>query len=325
MQKINKKNCRIWSRLGQRGTVCGVALPEIMEEKSNCYVLTADLAQLSGLERVKQKFSERFVNVGIAEQNMVGIGAGLAFEGNVVFMTTYATFLSMRCYEQIRHNLGYQNANVKLIGSSAGMAMGMSGNTHYSMEDMAIMRAIPNMRVISPADAAAAYYAVHYAAQHDGPFYIRLSGNLNEPVIYQEEAGFQFNKASIVREGRRIVLIAVGSMVSEAIKASELLEACGLFPTVIDMHTIKPLDTNILDKYILEDYIFTIEEHSIIGGLGSAVAEYLSEKKERPIQVRIGINDKFVHPGEYAYIKRENRLDAAGISQYIQTYIQKRM
>lgn len=318
MQKIDKKNGRMWSRLGQRGTICGVALPELLKERENCYIITADLAHLSGLDRVKQSYPERFINVGIAEQNMIGVAAGLSFEGNVVFATTYATFISMRSYEQIRHNLGYQKANVKIIGSASGLAMGMSGNTHYSYEDIAIMRVIPNMTVISPADASEAYQAVYAAAAQEGPVYLRLSGNLNEKVLYQEPYDFQIGKAVTMKRGKDLVIIATGGAVSESLSAAEKLEAKGIYPTVLNMHTIKPLDIAALKDYSREKLIVTVEEHSIIGGLGSAVAEFLTSLKNPPLQLRIGIEDTFLHPAGYEYLKQEAGLNADGICRSIE-------
>lgn len=194
--------------LGQRGTVCGVALIEIMEEYQNSYTLTADLAHLSGLDRVQHMFPERFVNVGIAEQNMIGIAAGLAAEGNVVFATTYATFLTMRCYEQIRHHMGYQHMNIKLIGSAAGVEMGMSGNTHYTYEDIAIMRAIPNITVVSPADPAEAYQIMHQAAATEGPMYIRLTGGMNQQMVTKcEDSDIQIGKSKELQSGTDAAVI----------------------------------------------------------------------------------------------------------------------
>lgn len=317
MRQIDKRNGRMWSRLGQRGTVCGVALPELLEEREDCYVITADLANLSGLDRVRRKYPGKFINVGIAEQNMIGVAAGLAFEGNTVFATTYATFISMRSYEQIRHNLGYQKANVKVIGSASGLAMGMSGNTHYSYEDLALMRVIPNMVVVSPADAVEAYQAIHYAANYEGPVYIRLSGNLNEPTLYQSPYDFKFGKAVVLRKGEGLVIIATGGMVAEALSAAEKLNETGIYPTVINMHTIKPLDVEILREYSDEKLLITIEEHNIIGGMGSAVAEFLASSKNSMPLVRIGIEDKFLHPAEYKYLKQENGLDSNGIYKKI--------
>lgn len=317
MQEITRKNSRIWSRLGQRGTVCGAALPEIMSERENCYVITADLAHLSGLDRVRQNFPERFLNAGIAEQNMIGVAAGLAFEGNAVFATTYATFLSMRSYEQIRHNLGYQGANVKLIGSTAGFAMGMSGNTHYAFEDIALMRVIPNMIIVSPADAAEAYQAVYQAAAHNGPVYLRLTGNQNTPVLYQEPYHFRLGEAVQMRQGKGVVLIAAGGSTADALKAADELEKDGIYPAVVNMHTIKPLDVSAVSRYLQEDLIVTIEEHHVTGGLGGAVAEYLSSVRHSARLLRIGIDDRFVHPAEYEYLREKNELHPEGIYKKI--------
>lgn len=322
MQEISKKNIRIWSRLGQRGTICGVVLPELAE-KRKIYVLTADLEQLSGLERFKTNFPEYFLNMGIAEQNMIGVAAGLAFEGNVVFATTYATFLTMRCYEQIRHNLGYQGANVKLIGSSSGVAMGMSGNTHYTFEDIAIMRAIPNMMILSPADSTEAYCMAHKVADYHGPVYLRLSGELNNPPVYEEGYEYKFGKASQFFEGKDVTIIATGSMVYESLEAVNLLNEMGIAATVINMSVLKPLDYDIIKKNLNVELIVTVEEHSVIGGLGSAVAEFLSGLEKKPRQARIGIEDQFLHPGEYEYLKQENGLTAEKIALRIKNELKR--
>ncbi len=317
MQEINKRNSRTWSRLGQRGTVCGVALPEMLKEQEGYYVMTADLAHLSGLDRIRQNFPHQFINVGIAEQNMIGVASGLAFEGNTVFVTTYATFLSMRGYEQIRHNLGYQRANVKLIGSASGLAMGMSGNTHYSYEDLAIMRVIPNMVVVSPADAAEAYQAVYCAANQEGPVYIRLSGNLNEPVIYSEPYDFQLGKGMILKQGEDIVLIATGGVVADALCAAERLDSYGISSAVINMHTIKPLDEEVIKRHFHVKWMVTVEEHNMIGGLGSAVAEFLASQKNSPLLARIGVEDQFLHPADHGFLKQKCGLDSDGIYKKI--------
>lgn len=317
MQEIIKKNMRTWSRLGQRGTVCGVALPEVAENHENLFVMTADLAQLSSLERFKNSYPDRFFNVGIAEQNMIGIAAGFAFEGNNVFATTYATFLSMRCYEQIRHNLGYQGANVKLVASSAGMAMGMSGNTHYTIEDIAIMRAIPNMLVLSPADAAEAYQMIHTLADYDGPAYIRLTGNLNQPIVTEEKAEFAIGQGKIVREGNDVAIIATGNSVYDAMEASHKLVENGINVKVVNMSCIKPLDQRVLEKCLNTALIVTVEEHSIIGGLGGAVAEALSKLQSHPRLKIIGIEDCFLRPANYGYLKQQMGLDGESIAASI--------
>lgn len=317
MLEVNRRNARVWSMLGQRGTVCGKALPEILEENKDAIVITADLATLSGLERIKENFSKQFYNVGIAEQNMIGIAAGMSFEGDVVFATTYATFISMRCYEQIRHNLGYQKANVKVIGSAAGLAMGLSGNSHYSYEDLAIMRAIPNMIVLSPADASEAYVAIHSVASINAPVYMRLTGNLNMPIVYDQPYDFKIGKGITLRQGSDIALIATGSMVYEAIRAAVMLSGEGIEATVINMHTLKPIDEDVINQQRDKKLIVTIEEHSVIGGLGSAVSEVLSEKGNAPAIMKIGINDEFVHPSDYVTLLEKCGLTAEQISKKI--------
>lgn len=290
-----------------------MALPELAKERDDLYVMTADLAQLSGLERFRTQFPSRFMNAGIAEQNMLGIAAGLGLEGNTVFVTTYATFISMRCYEQIRHNLGYQRANVKLIASASGLAMGMSGNTHYAIEDIAIMRAMPGMVVLSPADATEAYLMTHAAAEYRGPVYLRLTGGLNNECVFDEDVSFSLGKARTLRDGADIAIVATGSMTAEALKAGGILQEKGIRAKVIHMGTIKPIDTEAIDDCMDMRMIITAEEHSVIGGLGGAVAEYLSQYHTHPKLYRIGINDTFLQPAEYEYLKEKYGLSAEGI------------
>ncbi len=317
MLEVNKKNIRIWSMLGQRGSICGTALTEIMKERSNCFTLTADLGHTSGLDRVIELFPDRFINVGIAEQNLIGTAAGIAFDGNIAVATTFATFLTMRCFEQVRHNLGYHKANVKLLGAMAGFSIGMFGNTHYSYEDIALMRVIPNMTVISPADATEAYKAMYASMEINGPIYIRLSDGINCPVVYKEDYKYEIGKAITLREGTDIMIIACGGMVNECIRASQILETKGIKAGVINMHTIKPLDEEILRNISGEGLVFTVEEHSIIGGLGGAVAEFYSSLKSSPKHIRIGIDDKFINPGMQHYVKHQNKLDSNGIVERV--------
>ena len=317
MLEINKRNIRTFSMLGQRGSICGLALPEIMSFKEKCYVLTADLGHTSGLDRVMEKYPDRFVNVGIAEQSLIGTAAGLAFDGNVAVATTFATFLTMRCYEQIRHNLGYQMANVKLLGAMSGFAIGMFGNTHYSYEDIALMRVIPNLTVISPADATEAYKAFYASIEVDGPVYIRLSDGINSGIVYENDYDYEIGKAVNLLEGEDIVIIACGGMVSECIKATKILSKKGIQARLINMHTIKPLDEDILKTIDENKVVFTVEEHSIIGGLGGAVSEFYSSQKSSPKIIRIGVNDEFLNPGEQQYVKKISGLDSVGIADRI--------
>jgi transketolase len=311
--------------LGQRGAVFGVALPELAKNMDNLWVLTADLASLSGLDRFKSSCPDKFLNVGIAEQNMIGIAAGLAKEGNCVFATTYATFVSMRSFEQIRNNMGYMKFNVKVIASSAGLAMGMSGNTHYAMEDIALMRSIPNMVVLSPADGAEAVKMIYAIAQFDGPVYMRLTGVQNCPVIYKEDYNFVIGEGIILKQGKDVALIATGTITHEALRTSQLLDERGISATVVNMHTIKPLDLQLLDRlFASHKLIVSIEEHSVIGGLGSAIAEHKATVEGSPRQMFIGIPDQFLKAGEYGYLLDNCGLTASCMARDIEVELQSK-
>jgi len=321
MQEFNKRNVIAWSRLGQRGSIFGLALPEIADEMKNVRVVTADLGFLSGLDRFRKAWTDKYINVGIAEQNMIGISAGLAKEGNCVFATTYATFCSLRSLEQIRHNLGYMKFNVKVVGSSAGFAMGMSGNTHYAIEDIAVMRSIPNMIVISPADAAEAYFSAFAVSKIDAPVYIRLTGTMNCPIIYNENYTFQIGKAVVLREGTDLALIGAGTLVHTLLEVAKLLEQEGISCSVINMHTIKPLDIETLKNVLTAKAIVTVEEHSVIGGLGGAVAEYLAPLRNRPPHLILGIPDAFGKAGEYNWLLEKYGLTSHGITDSIRKFL----
>jgi len=296
-------NATVWSRLGSRGTF-GLALTDLAGECDDLMALTADLAITSGLGRFQAQYPEKFINVGIAEQNMLGIGAGMAKEGKNVFVTTFATFAAMRSYEQIRVHLGYMGINLKVVGLASGLAMGMFGNTHYGIEDLALMRAVPGLLVLSPADGAEIVKTIQAMARYKGPAYIRLSGAMNNPAVYGEEYDFQVGKAVTLREGGGdVTIIATGTMVHESLAAAKLLAERGVSAAVVNMHTIKPLDTSVIDKACAcSRLIVTVEEHSVIGGLGGAVAEYKSRLPKAPGQLFIGLPDQFGKSGEYKYL-----------------------
>jgi len=313
---INSRKARLWSKLGQRGTF-GMVISELAEEIENLMVLTADLSTTSGLDRFKSAYPEKFLNVGIAEQNMLGIGAGLSKEGYVVFTTTFATFASMRSLEQVRLHMGYMKFNMKLVGLASGFAMGQFGNTHYGMEDIAIMRAIPNMILLSPADCVEAAKATEAAALYKGPVYLRLTGVMNTPMVYKENYDFRIGEAITLREGSDITIIATGSMVHQSLLAAELLDDQSISASVVNMHTIKPLDTEAIKKARNSKLIVTIEEHNIIGGLGSAISEFKSHFSNFPRQVFIGIPDSFPKVGDYEYLIDQNNLTASKIADRI--------
>lgn len=308
MQTKELTNARAYSRLGQRGSIFGMAVLDTVKNDPTHVVLTADLAQLSGLDRFKKAYPENMINVGIAEQNMLGIAAGLAAEGYKPIVTTYATFITLRSCEQIRHYLGYMNLKVIVVGSGAGLVQGFSGNTHYSVEDLAVMRAIPNITVLSPSDAAQAVKAFEAAKQVPNSVYIRLSGGLGCPIVYKNDYNFEIGTPIVAREGGDLTIFATGMMVSAALKAAELLSEKGISVKVVDVHTIKPLSDSVLDNTLSSKLLITIEEHNVIGGLGGVISEKLAAIGNTPPLMCLGIKDCFSRVGDYEYLLSENRL-----------------
>lgn len=317
MLEITKSNARQWSRLGSRA-VFGQAILALAETKQNLMVLSADLGNSSGLDRFKSAYPDKFLNAGIAEQNMVGMAAGLAKENFVVFATSFSPFISMRASEQIRMNLGYMNLNVKVVGIGSGISMAFLGNSHYGIEDASIMRSIPNLVVVSPADCGEIVKTVFAAAEYEGPIYIRLTGGPNNSIVYTEDYIFEIGKAITLRQGNDVTIIANGTMVYESLEAAKHLELLGISATVVNMHTIKPLDRSVIDFAVQSSkLIVTVEEHSIIGGLGSAVAEYKTTLRNAPPQLIIGLPDLFGKTAEYKYLLNKYGLTGEQIASKI--------
>jgi transketolase len=286
--------------------------------KKNLMVLSADLGSSSGLSRFKNAFPDKFINIGISEQNMIGVAAGLAKEGSVVFATSFAPFIAMRASEQIRMNMGYMDLNIKAVAIGSGIAMAFLGNSHYGIEDASIMRSIPNLTVVSPADCGEIVKTVFAASEYEGPMYIRLTGEANNPVVYKEDYNFEIGKAITLREGSEITIIANGTMVYESLEAAKILELEGLSATVVNMHTIKPLDTSVIDKAVASSkLVVSVEEHSVIGGLGGAISEYKTSLRNAPPQLIIGLPDKFGKVGEHRYLLEKYGLTAKQIAEKI--------
>ncbi len=324
MIEINYKNIRFWSMLGQNASIWNVALPEILESRKDVKVLTADLWRYSGMAKLSTTYPNQFINVGIAEQNMIGIAAGLSLEGNCVFATTYAPFITMRSMEQVRHNLGNLKMNIKAIGSAAGFTSGLSGNALNAIEDVAMLRAIPNMTVMSPADSLEAIKMVLVTAINNDPTYIRLSGSTNCPIVYSKDYDFKIGKGVVLQQGKDVAIITMGFITNEVQKAAIMMkEKYQMIPTVINMHTIKPLDYSLLDE-VFKTYslVVTVEEHNVFGGLGGAVAEYKSRFNNMPKQLFIGIEDRFYTAGSHAFMLQECGLSAELIAKKIVEKIQ---
>lgn len=309
MRDITRQLARIYSRLGQRGAIFGMAINDAYALDNDLVVMTADLATLSGMERyVKTVAPYRFINAGIAEQNLLGMAAGLSAEGLHPVVTTYATFLTMRACEQIRHFMGYMSLPIIAIGSGAGLSQGFAGNTHYTIEDISMMRAIPNIKIFSPADAASAVKLFELSMETREPIYMRLMGGMNMPMVYTEDAPFSFGGSNIIREGKDISILATGTMVYNAVKVADLLQEKGISVQVVDMYSIKPIDSQLISKVMNQSLIVTLEEHSKIGGLGAAVAEEISSVPHKCRLLRLGISDRFDLAGDYEFLLTQNRL-----------------
>ena len=299
----------------------GNALVELGKEHEEIVVLDADLAGSTKTGVFRKAFPERHFNAGIAEANMVGIAAGMAACGKVPFISSFAMFIAGRAYEQLRNGVGYPQLNVKIGASHAGISVGEDGATHQCLEDMALMRQIPGMIVINPADDVEARAAVKAAYEHVGPVYLRF-GRLAVPVYNDEENyKFEIGKGAVIKEGTDLTIFATGLCVKEAIEAEAMLAADGISAEIINIHTIKPIDRELVVKSATKTgKVVTVEEHSIIGGLGSAVAEVLSE--EAPTKMyRIGVRDVFGESGPALELLHKYELDAEGIYKQVKAFL----
>ena len=299
----------------------GNALASLGREHENLVVLDADLAAATKTGIFKKEFPERHIDCGIAEANMIGIAAGLASTGKVPFCSSFAMFAAGRTFEQIRNSVGYPHLNVKIGATHAGISVGEDGATHQCNEDIALMRTIPGMTIINPSDDIEAKAAVKAAYEMEGPVYLRF-GRLAVPVINdREDYKFEIGKGVVLKEGTDLTLIATGLEVAESLAAAEKLEAEGISVEVINMHTIKPLDVDLVVRSAAKTgKVVTVEEHSIIGGLGSAVAEVLAEKQPAKL-LRIGVEDRFGESGPALKLLEKYELDATGIYKKVKAFL----
>lgn len=311
----NKFNFKLMSIAGQGGSAFGISLIEIMKERNDLMVLSSDMSTPAGLDKFKATYPEHFMNMGIAEQNMIGTAAGLAEEGYKCICVAQACFITMRSFEQVRQYCGYMQIPLVIVGIGSGVSLQYMGNTHYAIEDLALMRTIPGMEVIAPCDSYEAVQAFEYAVKSEHPVYIRFFGGTAVPPIFSEEFKFECGKAIKLRDGKDVQIIATGSMVSTAIKVAEELAEDEIEVSVVDMHTIKPIDEYAIDYP--NRLIVTLEEHNIIGGLGSAVAEILSGREKHPRFLRLGVNDCYLPIGSYQYLLQQCGLDVTSIIKKI--------
>ena len=301
----------------------GEAVTELAAQNPNIVVLDADLAEATKTITFKNKYPERFFDCGIAEANMIGIAAGLAACGKIPFAASFAMFSAGRAFEQVRNSVAYPHLNVKVIGSHAGISVGEDGATHQCCEDIALMRSIPGMVILNPADHYEMVAAIKAAAEYVGPVYIRLGRLAVDSVNNNKDYKFEIGKGITLRDGKDITVVATGLMVGEAVKAVKSLEAQGIDARLIDIHTIKPLDRELILKAAKETgRIVTVEEHNVIGGLGEAVSSLLSEECPTPV-TKIGVNDCFGHSGPALDLLKQFGLSAENIEATVKSVLGK--
>jgi len=303
--------------IGARPTY-GMAVMELAKHREDLMVVTGDVSTSAGLDRFRKTYPEKFVDVGIAEQNMIGVAAGLADNGYNVFTVTFAPFQTLRCLDQIKVDLAYSNIKVTMTGLASGLINGPLGNTHCCIEDVGALRSIPNLIILSPADGVGIFKAVFAAAECDKPVYIRLTGGANNPIVYDNDIDFKIGEAIELEAGNNLTIFATGTMVFYSLQAAKIMAQKGISASVWDMHTIKPIDEAAVRKAADKNkLIVTVEEHSVIGGLSSAVAECLSSYKNNPSQLAIGINDFFPKPGDYPFMLKQCGLTSEQIAENI--------
>lgn len=306
-------------KLGSMRTAYGEALVELGASHPDVVVLGADTTESIKSGMFGAKYPDRFFNMGIAEQNLVGVAAGFALAGKVAYAGTYAIFVPGKCVDQIRNIIAYADLNVKLICSHGGISVGPDGASHQQLEDIAIMRVIPRMRVVIPSDSVSVKGIVKAIADISGPFYVRLTRGVvkgsTSPIIYEDGFDYKLGKLNVLREGSDVAIFACGLLVPEALRAAETMKAKGVSACVVDAHTIKPLDEELVAKLARQcGSIVTAEEHNILGGLGSAVAEAVT--KRYPVRVeRVGVVDRFGESGEAAELFQKYGLTAASIEE----------
>ena len=305
---INEKNIKMWSVIGSRASF-GIAALEIAKKNKNLITLTCDVSTSAGLDRYRKTLPDQYIDLGIAEQNMIGVAAGLASENFDVITTTFAPFQTMRCCEQIKVNIGYMKQKICMVGLASGLVLGPLGYTHCCIEDIGVLRSIPNLTIISPADSLETIKALNEVILSNKPAYIRLTGSSNNPIVYERDYKFEIGKSITLKPGKEITIFSSGAMVYQSLEVAKIIEKKNITCKVVNMHTIKPIDTDIINIACKESrLIVSIEEHNVIGGLGSAIAEHKTNIKDSPKMLTLGIKDTYSKGGSYNFLKEKHRL-----------------
>ncbi len=306
---IDEKKIKLWSTIGPRASF-GMSALDLIKIFPKLMILTCDVSTSAGLDRFRKLHTNNYLDLGIAEQNLIGVAAGMASEGYNVVTTTFAPFQVIRCCEQIKVNAGYMKQKISMVGIASGLVLGNLGFTHCCIEDIGIMRSIPNINIISPADSLETIKAFEAVLKSERSSYIRITGAQNNPIVYDQDYKFEIGKALKLVEGEEVVIFSNGSLVSEAINASKELKKEKINVSVINMHTVKPIDRETIIREAKNSKLFiSIEEHNIIGGLGSAIADVLSELDHHPKLIKLGISDTYSKGGSYDFLKKKHGLD----------------
>ena len=316
---VNDKNIKMWSVIGQRATF-GLALFEIAKTNKNLFVLTSDVSTSAGLDRFRKHYRDQYVDVGISEQNLIGVAAGISSEGHDVVTTTFSPFQILRCCEQIKVNLSYMKTKVAMVGLASGISLGTLGYTHCSIEDISIARSLPNLDVICPCDGLETIKSIKAAIKSDRSTYIRLTGTSNNPIVNYKDYDFQIGKAIIVKDDPDpdVIILSNGSMVSHSLGAANFLASKSIKSIVVNMHTVTKLDAELLEKIAKKNkLIITVEEHSLIGGFFSAISEFYVKRNINVKIMPIGHPHNYGKGGEYNYLLNKYGLNKEGISKSI--------
>lgn len=314
---FSSQNIMQWSRLGMRKAY-GVILDELANDNENLVSFAADVVDSANLYNFEKNHPDRCFNAGISEQNMVAMAAGLAKEGANVFVTSFAPFVSLRVYEAIRTVVCYMNLNVKMVALSSGFSLGVQGATHYALEDVAIMRAIPNLLVLSPSDTTEMAKMMEYLVSYDGSAYLRLTGLPGSAGVYKTDYDYNANSFDVIREGKDIGIFATGTLVNESVRTARLLSKSGIDVGVINFSKLNPVNTDdIVEECKNYKMIATVEEHNVIGGIGGIISEALAATASHPKLIRMGTSDSNQIAGNYAYMMEKNRLTAKWIAERI--------
>lgn len=304
----NKLELNSYEGLGQIGAMFSAYLMDVIDEHPELRVLSSDMSYIAKLERFKAYYPHQFINVGIAEQNLIGVSAGLTSEGFKCIALAQATFITMRCFDQVRQYMSYMGYPIILVGLSAGFGLQFMGNSHYAMEDMSLIKSVPGIELLSPADAGEAVKALQYALSSNKPTYIRVTGNSETPLIYKEDFEYSPNQAHILTEGEDVTIFATGATIVSALQVAELLKQAGLTTRVVDIHCLSPLDVNTIKKSKESKLLVSVEEHYTTGGLGSSISDVISETGGFPRLLKLGIQNRYSSVGDYEYLLKQHRL-----------------